>query len=110
MLKMYRLSLLRKVVSSHSYFFSSRRRHTRCGRDWSSDVCSSDLRDADVTGVQTCALPIDGPAATTKRPAVRWQHVATPLHVLDYGPLFNGLDETGVITTEPPTEGKDAYG
>src|SRR2546429_3928693 len=27
-----------------SYFcFSSRRRHTRCSRDWSSDVCSSDL-------------------------------------------------------------------
>src|SRR5690554_611454 len=26
------------------FFFSSRRRHTRCGRDWSSDVCSSDLR------------------------------------------------------------------
>src|SRR5436305_10130600 len=24
------------------FFFSSRRRHTRCGRDWSSDVCSSD--------------------------------------------------------------------
>src|SRR5215813_2185014 len=24
-------------------FFSCRRRHTRCGRDWSSDVCSSDL-------------------------------------------------------------------
>src|SRR6266699_3354068 len=28
------------------FFFSSRRRHTRCGRDWSSDVCSSDLRAA----------------------------------------------------------------
>src|SRR5690554_143784 len=27
------------------FFFSSRRRHTRCGRDWSSDVCSSDLND-----------------------------------------------------------------
>src|SRR5215813_12273031 len=26
------------------FFFSSRRRHTRCGRDWSSDVCSSDLQ------------------------------------------------------------------
>src|SRR3989337_871419 len=26
------------------WFFSSRRRHTRCYRDWSSDVCSSDLR------------------------------------------------------------------
>src|SRR2546422_9246729 len=25
------------------FFFSSRRRHTRCSRDWSSDVCSSDL-------------------------------------------------------------------
>src|SRR3989442_5673254 len=25
------------------FFFSSRRRHTRCGRYWSSDVCSSDL-------------------------------------------------------------------
>src|SRR3990172_10364100 len=24
-------------------FLSSRRRHTRCSRDWSSDVCSSDL-------------------------------------------------------------------
>src|SRR5256884_7910090 len=27
----------------HYFFFSSRRRHTRCSRDWSSDVCSSDL-------------------------------------------------------------------
>src|SRR2546429_9639614 len=26
------------------FFFSSRRRHTRCSRDWSSDVCSSDLQ------------------------------------------------------------------
>src|SRR5690606_40262331 len=26
-------------------FFSSRRRHTRFSRDWSSDVCSSDLKD-----------------------------------------------------------------
>src|SRR5205814_5398763 len=27
------------------FFFSSRRRHTRCLSDWSSDVCSSDLRE-----------------------------------------------------------------
>src|SRR5256884_1642595 len=34
------------------FFFSSRRRHTRCSRDWSSDVCSSDLggKIAGVTG------------------------------------------------------------
>src|SRR2546429_9586563 len=28
------------------FFFSRRRRHTRCSRDWSSDVCSSDLQEA----------------------------------------------------------------
>src|SRR2546430_9857820 len=28
------------------FFFSSRRRHTRFDCDWSSDVCSSDLREA----------------------------------------------------------------
>src|SRR5690349_22824128 len=28
------------------FFFSSRRRHTRSLRDWSSDVCSSDLLEA----------------------------------------------------------------
>src|SRR5215475_14659731 len=28
---------------SPRFFFSSRRRHTRFSRDWSSDVCSSDL-------------------------------------------------------------------
>src|SRR5207245_1872736 len=31
------------VFSFLFFFFSSRRRHTRCYRDWSSDVCSSDL-------------------------------------------------------------------
>src|SRR5690554_5961022 len=31
------------IVLYDCFFFSSRRRHTRCGRDWSSDVCSSDL-------------------------------------------------------------------
>src|SRR5207249_6516291 len=31
------------VLSRVFFFFSSRRRHTRSKRDWSSDVCSSDL-------------------------------------------------------------------
>src|SRR3989449_8534554 len=31
------------MLCSCFFFFSSRRRHTRCSRDWSSDVCSSDL-------------------------------------------------------------------
>src|SRR5207247_7955892 len=32
------------------FFFSSRRRHTRSTRDWSSDVCSSDLDECDFGG------------------------------------------------------------
>src|SRR5258707_9947535 len=31
------------IMSLFFFFFSSRRRHTRYWRDWSSDVCSSDL-------------------------------------------------------------------
>src|SRR5690606_19454514 len=38
-------------------FFSSRRRHTRFSRDWSSDVCSSDLSPA---GNQLAFLELPG--------------------------------------------------
>src|SRR2546421_9517658 len=34
----------RECASVILFFFSSRRRHTRSDRDWSSDVCSSDLK------------------------------------------------------------------
>src|SRR5690606_40463315 len=37
------------------FFFSSRRRHTRFSRDWSSDVCSSDL-----PGLHYYVINIDG--------------------------------------------------
>src|SRR5947209_16338874 len=39
---LYRLGVLIPLFCV--FFFSSRRRHTRYWRDWSSDVCSSDLR------------------------------------------------------------------
>src|SRR5207249_6072869 len=45
------LSLL---IFSTVFFFSSRRRHTRSKRDWSSDVCSSDLTDARPSGHRAC--------------------------------------------------------
>src|SRR3989440_8978886 len=40
-----RACLFYRVIYLHCcfFFFSSRRRHTRSDRDWSSDVCSSDL-------------------------------------------------------------------
>src|SRR3712207_9388196 len=44
---------------SASVFFSSRRRHTRYWRDWSSDVCSSDL---------------DAPS----KDIARWDHLLSP--------------------------------
>src|SRR5256884_5963174 len=45
--------LTRGYVMLTSFFFSSRRRHTRCSRDWSSDVCSSDLA---LGGKSRCVL------------------------------------------------------
>src|SRR5207249_7843141 len=42
-----------------NFFFSSRRRHTRSKRDWSSDVCSSDLfgRELEQVGEQSVKDP-----------------------------------------------------
>src|SRR5947209_20056042 len=42
-------------VSTQILFFSSRRRHTRYWRDWSSDVCSSDLVDVAVAKARNLA-------------------------------------------------------
>src|SRR5206468_10132152 len=51
-------------------FFSSRRRHTRSDRDWSSDVCSSDLSYVLLLSPPTCepetgdhAVPVEIAAA-----------------------------------------------
>src|SRR5699024_11923800 len=44
----YNSSILR-----YNFLFSSRRRHTRSKRDWSSDVCSSDLGSGKTTYART---------------------------------------------------------
>src|SRR2546429_2716322 len=54
------------------FFFSSRRRHTRCSRDWSSDVCSSDLATltfafAGLELAPTLGDEIHDPARTLRR-------------------------------------------
>jgi alpha/beta hydrolase family protein len=43
------------------------------------------------------------------RPAVKFLGLVNPLSVLNYGPMFNGLDETGVLTVEPPAVGTRQY-
>src|SRR2546429_2288360 len=49
------------------FFFSSRRRHTRCSRDWSSDVCSSDLLYINGGGIQLLSKISSGKLALLPR-------------------------------------------
>src|SRR5690606_39576943 len=57
------------------FFFSSRRRHTRFSRDWSSDVCSSDLVGDPATG-----LPIGGTANNLKAAIAGETHEYTDMY------------------------------
>src|SRR6476620_5881307 len=51
-----------EVQLVYCFFFSSRRRHTRYWRDWSSDVCSSDLTSGWCASGRRCST-----AAATPR-------------------------------------------
>src|SRR5690606_41183086 len=88
------------------FFFSSRRRHTRFSRDWSSDVCSSDLGD----------ISRDDLKVFSKRSQISYQedeieayeqHGGTPF--LDgqytvFGQVIKGLD---VVRSEERRVGKE---
>src|SRR5207253_4814991 len=63
------LLLVQVWIAFSSFFFSSRRRHTRWPRDWSSDVCSSDL---------SARGRISTAAACGSRPASRAEGEADP--------------------------------
>src|SRR5206468_6007355 len=54
------------------FFFSSRRRHTRSDRDWSSDVCSSDLSRAR-TGRPVLAREVIRPHCRPRLRPHRWR-------------------------------------
>src|SRR5437870_6965965 len=75
----YLMQRYHDVISSYggntSFFFSSRRRHTRWPRDWSSEVCSSDLKARTPEPGQGCSpcvasrvlsAPRDGPGSQLK--------------------------------------------
>src|SRR5206468_6035533 len=53
------------------FFFSSRRRHTRSDRDWSSDVCSSDLGMVPGTALPPKAATPEPGAAARALAAIR---------------------------------------
>src|SRR5438045_9632532 len=63
------------MFAIYFFFFSSRRRHTRCLSDWSSDVCSSDLprngRIAEMRNHTTNDEPFRRPTSPPARPNER---------------------------------------
>src|SRR3712207_8430498 len=62
------------------FVFSSRRRHTRYGRDWSSDVCSSDLAGLQCSPTQKLQQELPLPAGQAWRTTRRWA-IPQPLKV-----------------------------
>src|SRR5690606_41179072 len=58
----YRFLLVKSIIhKANTFLFSSRRRHTRFSHDWSSDVCSSDLRgQGNAAAVVTAELKEEG--------------------------------------------------
>src|SRR3712207_2422 len=97
------------------FFFSSRRRHTRYWRDWSSDVCSSDLEAANQAGYPT-TFDINGEqqegfgrmdmtvkngvrwsaANAYLRPAMKRPNLKVRTHALASRILFEGTRAVGV--------------
>src|SRR2546421_2524684 len=70
------------------FFFSSRRRHTRSDRDWSSDVCSSDLflDEPSVTATENALMAAVAAAGTTIL-----RNAASEPHVQDLARYLVGL-------------------
>src|SRR6266702_7229994 len=67
-----------RVLLTSFFFFSSRRRHTRWPRDWSSDVCSSDLFGSSCSApdqdenLLRLLHPLWRPAEFQRLPGVPW--------------------------------------
>src|SRR5207253_4825654 len=61
------------------FFFSSRRRHTRWPRDWSSDVCSSDLQLLKLEVLEAEAFSPRPPGPYPAGPPGRWRGHGRPL-------------------------------
>src|SRR5436305_106313 len=74
------------------FFFSCRRRHTRCGRDWSSDVCSSDLDD----WIVAITEPVVGLTRESVPSSALATHTASPPYAIPAGPLPTRSEERRV--------------
>src|SRR5437870_8922139 len=100
---MYLFSVIVLCVFLFFFFFSSRRRHTRWPRDWSSDVCSSDLERRDLVRQQERQLV---PPGLRRRRQDRPQSEA--LLVIDAGrPVEQLLDVDAEQRSEERRVGKE---
>src|SRR6266511_192338 len=89
------------------FFFSSRRRHTRFSRDWSSDVCSSDLGALEAAGVipplggevESAAAELDALAGEIgpDRPLPENEAKQLALAIGDRFPVVWGADGLGAV-------------
>src|SRR5215208_4583862 len=74
------------------FFVSSRRRHTRWPRDWSSDVCSSDLSGRIVPIMDQLAMHPYGDSSS--QPPKKSKHPGTTIGLADYAKLVRILGES----------------
>src|SRR3712207_6862925 len=83
------------------FFFSSRRRHTRYWRDWSSDVCSSDLFPCAYSGARDLEFSVLGlPAPHSAACAIGGVRVSPPPCPSPGSKLLllaSGLDRKSVV-------------
>src|SRR5215217_3669770 len=76
------------------FFFSSRRRHTRYWRDWSSDVCSSDLARLARRRQRVAVEPADPDQAGAERDGLDdVAAAAEPTVYPDLCTAFDGADD-----------------
>src|SRR5256885_13167437 len=76
---------IRRLAWIDVFFFSSRRRHTRLQGDWSSDVCSSDLKEPPL-------LPVAATTPNINRVEQWMKGVQNELHTWPYDSVKVGLE------------------
>src|SRR5471030_1914044 len=82
------------------FFCSSRRRHTRCLSDWSSDVCSSDLSPDGVTTFGTQSNSNNGTITASGQNIAAALNISLPSPVTAYRPFYFTDNTSGDFSPE----------
>src|SRR5690606_39634641 len=99
------------------FFFSSRRRHTRFSRDWSSDVCSSDLMKNDLNDLKKLTMELmrnDNTEEVQQKQETLIKKIYGDQNITDYEPdeetleVLNLPEKHTQVVAQPPTQ-EDKY-